>query len=270
MQTSAMTSPSKLPDAPALSEKRTDVWISYFGPDLLFARRFAGALHDLGYRIAPYGVLNFANTTREKLTPNDARCVIVVWTPDALDAQQLQGDARTAGVRGALIEVGIRGACPVERFSDEALISFDRLDKTPQGAHWRDLLARVQACCGPPPNRQSDIMANAQIALAVVLTLAGAGAGAKMIEGMAQNRRETIARSFTQPAQPELPGEILAGAKRPSLTPTTDMNVRVGGPDDYIAQDLGTAPPVPVAPVVATNADAAAAGGERNVQGPEE
>ena len=270
MQTSAMTSSSEIVDAPALPEKRADIWISYFGPDLMFARRFAALLHELGYVIAPYGVLNYANITREKMTPNDARCVIVLWTPDALGAQQLQGDARTAGSRDALIEIGLRGACPAERFSDAALISFARLDKAPQSAPWRELLARVRACCGPPPRRQPDILAAGSVALAAIATFAGIGLGAKAIEDMAQDRREAMSRPFTPPAQPVFSGEGLAGAKRPSLTPTNDMNVRVGGPDDYIAEDLGTAPPAPVAPVAIAPPVPSPESAERHLQGPEE
>ena len=264
-----MTAVSENSNTPIPSDKRADIWISYFEPDLLLARRLAAVLGEFGYKVAPYRVLNHANATREKLTPNDAKCVIALWTHAALDAQQLQADARTAGSRQALIEIGLRGACPTERFSDEALIGFERLELPLQGQQRRDLLARVRASCGAPPKRHSDAVSIAPVAFAAIATMAGFGAGAKMIGDMAQDRHEAMSRPFTQPAQPEYSSEVLAVAKRPSLTPTADMPIRMGGPNDYIAEDLGTAP-APALPIVEIDPVEPPTPKEREAQGPEE
>ncbi|KAF0173722.1 MAG: hypothetical protein FD124_781 [Alphaproteobacteria bacterium] len=269
MQTSrASAIPAREPDATALTDKRADIWISYFVPDFAFARRIAEVVHNLGYTVAPYELLNYAHLPREKLTPNDARCVIALWTPHALKEKQIQADARTAGNRHALIEIGFRGACPDQRFSEAALINFPRFDNAPHGAQWRELLARVRVVCGPPPKRTSELLSMAPAAIATLATIAGVGAGAMMIGNMVHERREAAARPFTPPATQEIPNEVLAAAKRPSLTPTSDLGVDLGGPDEYIAPDLGTAPPVPVMPLTLEAARPAPT--DRSVQGPEE
>ncbi len=270
MQTSRASAIQPLePDAAARADKRVDVWISYFVPDFQFARRIAGVLDNLGYAVAPYELLNYGYLPREKLTPNDARCVIALWTPHALEEKQIQADARTAGNRHALIEIGFREACPAQRFSDAALINFPRFDNAPHGAQWRELLARVRAVCGPPPKRTAEFMNIAPAAIATLATLVGVGAGAMMIGDMAHDRREAASRPFAPPATQDIPNEVLAAAKRPSLTPTSDLAIDLGGPDEYIAPDLGTAPPVQALPVAVEGAKSAATE-NRSVQGPEE
>lgn len=269
MQTSrASTVSAQDADLAAQAGKRADVWISHFVPDRQFARRIAQVLDELGYAVAPYDILNYPHLPREKLTPNEARCVIALWTPNALEEKQIQADARTAGNRHALIEIGFRGACPDQRFSEAALINFPRFDNAPHGAQWRELLARVKAVCGPPPKRQSEFLNMAPAAIATLATIAGVGASAMMIGNMAHERQEAASRPFTPPATQEISGDILAGAKRPSLTPTSDLDVNLGGPKDYIAPDLGTAPLVQVVPVIVETPKPPSA--DRGVQGPEE
>jgi hypothetical protein len=252
----------------AQTDKRADVWISYFVPDFVFAHRIAEVLHNLGYTVAPYEVLNYAHLPREKLTPNDARCVIALWTPNALEEKQIQADARTAGNRQALVEIGFRGACPDRRFSDAALINFPRFDNAPHGAQWRKLFARIHAICGPPPKRRLDFLNKAPATIAALATMAGVGATVVMMGNMAQERQEAASRPFTPPATQEITSEILATAKRPSLMPTTVIESDLGGPKDYIAPDFGIAPAAPAAPTTAEAPKLAPL--ERGPQGPEQ
>lgn len=257
--------------AAAPDAKKFDVWIPFFNPDLPFAMRFADALIDLGYTVAPRIVVRRADKKLDqRLMPHEARCVIALWTPDALEDLQVQGDARTAGLKGELIEVGLRGARPQQRFSDAALIAFARTDNAPHGDAWRALFARVQELCGPPPRKSPDFMRKAPALAATAATIAGAVVVGAMFGQHEEARKEIADRTFAPPATQEVETALLKNAKRPSLTPIVDLPADVGGPKDadFIAPDLGTAPkqPVPSAPPPATSV----APVERGPLGPEQ
>jgi hypothetical protein len=173
------------PVAP-VDDKQVDVWFSFLPSDIVFARAIAEALNAFGYTSAPHDVLNHADEPALRLKPRDARYVIALWTPPAIGDRQIQADARTAGHDGRLIEVAFRKACPSERFSDDALISFKRTENIMHTEQWRELLTRLRPLCGAPRRKLPEVMRYVP-ALSIALALAGGGTAAMQ---MADNSHE--------------------------------------------------------------------------------
>jgi len=238
-------------------DKKVDVYISCFIPDLAVAMKLADILLDRGYTVAPRVVVGRADKKLDRrLTPSDARCVIAAWSPHAIDDLQIQGDARTAGLQGRLIEVGLRKARPAQRFSDAALIVFPNLDILAHSEPVRAILQRVEELCGAPRRKPSDFMRRVPALAATAAAVAGAVVVGAMWNQNAEEKRAIAEHTFAPPASQEVEPTLLASAKRPSLTPTADLALERGGPKDYISEDLGTAPTAP-APVVAAPPPAA-------------
>jgi len=254
--------------APPADEKLVDIWFSYLPSDIAFAHAIALALAEHGYTSAPHETLNHADAPKMRLTPKDARCVITIWTPPAIDDLQVLADARTAGHAGNLIEIAFRKACPSERFSDEALICFRRTEKIASADQWAEVLARVKRHCGPP-KRALPAIAKYAPGFSLTLALAGIGAVLTMMNGgKGPTPQQNTAENWAEPSQHVAEEDYGALKKRPSLTPTSDYVIERGGPQDYIAPDTGTDPkgaPPASAPVEA----AKPAPVDRGVQGPE-
>jgi len=254
--------------------KLVDVWFAFHLPDLDDARAFAVWLDARGYTSAPGVVLHHNDKPRTGVTPLQARCVLALWTKDSVNDQQVQGDARTAGYNGKLIEVCVRKGAPLERYSDDALITFNRVDPNSDNPAWRALLARIRKHCGEPPKKPSEFSRYAPTALGAIACAASLGGVGWYAADQADLRERAIEeanRHLTEPAGMIEPA-LAEAAKRPSLTPTTDLALAAGGPTplDYadFDRDTGTAPPPPqpvVAPVEATPLER-----DRVVQGPEQ
>lgn len=259
--------------APEDDGKLVDVWFAFMHADLDNARTLAEALDARGYTSAPGIVLNHHDKPQTHVTPQQARCVVALWTPDAKDDQQVQADARTAGLQGRLIEVGYRKGAPKERYSDDALIVFNRLDPHNDGAAWRALFARILEHCGEPKRKPSEFHRYMPAALASVAGLAAIAGGAQFFSQQASHfhEQQALKESWTQPAGTIDP-VLVAARKRPSLTPTTDLAL-AGGPTPVdqaeFDVDKGTAPlglPPASAPVDTQKPETL----ERAEQGPEQ
>lgn len=231
-------------DARPADDKQVDVWVSCTPLDYPRAQQLARALFEQGFTCAPSHVIDRGDAMQRNLTPNDARCVIVVWSPPAVDVQQMQADARTAGNRGALIEIAFHGASPVERFSDEALISFRRTENILNTQQGRQLLARVRDLCGSR-KKPVDVLRFMPAAVATATAVLGVGGAAVMLADHArETQHATETENWVEPPAMQPEPALLAVAKRPSMTPTADLdlNLAAGGPNEYIAEDLGTDP----------------------------
>lgn len=255
--------------APPADEKQVDVWFSYLPSDIAFAHAIALGFAELGYTSAPHETLNHADAPKMRLTPKDARCVITIWTPPAIDDLQVLADARTAGHDGNLIEIAFRKAIPTERFSDEALICFKRTEKITSADQWNDVLARVRQYCGPPKRALPAIVKYVP-GFSLTLALAGIGAVLMMMNGgKAPAPQQNIAENWVEPGKRAAEDDVGALVKRPSMTPTADYIVERGGPQDYIAPDTGT-DPKGAPPASAPLESARPATVERGVQGPDQ
>lgn len=255
--------------APPADDKLIDVWFSYLPSDIAFAHAIALGFAELGYTSAPYEALNQADAPKMRLTPKDARCVVTIWTPPAIDDLQVLADARTAGHDGNLIEIVFRKAIPTERFSDEALICFKRTEKITSADQWQTVLDRVKQYCGPP-KRALPAIAKYVPGFSLTLALAGIGAVLMMMNGgKAPAPEQNVAENWVEPATHVAEKDLGALVKRPSMTPTVDYVIERGGPQDYIAPDTGTdpkgAPPASAPPEVVKPAPV-----ERGVQGPDQ
>lgn len=251
--------------------KLVDVWFAYLLADLDDARTLAQWIDARGYSSAPGIVLNHNDKPRVGVTPQQARCVIALWSQDATKDQQVQADARTAGYNGNLIEVCVRKGAPEERYSDDALITFNRLDPGSDAAAWRALLARIRKHCGEPERKPSEFRRYARTALGTLACVTAIGGGAAYYANQNEQRElaaEEANRTWAPPAATIDP-VLVEARKRPSLTPTTDLALAAGGPTarDYADydRDLGTAPAAPP-PATAPPPPPA----ERVVQGPEQ
>lgn len=254
--------------APAADDKLVDIWFSYLPSDIAFAHAIALALAEHGYTSAPHEALNHADAPKMRLTPKDARCVITIWTPPAINDLQVLADARTAGHDGNLIEIAFRKAIPTERFSDEALICFKRTEKITNADQWNAVLERVKHYCGPP-KRALPAIAKYVPGFSLTLALAGIGAVLMMMNGgNTPAPQQNVAENWVEPAKHVAEDDIGALVKRPSMTPTADYVIERGGPQDYIAPDTGTDPKgaPPASAAVETPKPVPV---DRGVQGPE-
>lgn len=254
--------------------KRVDVWFAYLLADLDNARAIAEWLDARGYTSAPGVVLYHHDKPRTNVTPMQARCVIALWSPEATQDQQVQADARTAGYNGNLIEVCVRKGAPEERYSDDALIVFNRLDLNSDAAAWRALLARIRKHCGEPPRKPSEFRRYARTAfgtLACVTSLGGAGYFYAEQSEQRDLGLEAASPTWAPPAATIDPA-LIEARKRPSLTPTTDLALAAGGPTplDYVDydRDTGIAPEAPSPAAAPVEAEAPKP--ERVIQGPEQ
>jgi len=259
--------------APEDDGKKIDVWFAYMHADLDNARTIAEALDARGYTSAPGIVLNHHDKPQTHVTPQQARCVVALWTPDATEDQQVQADARTAGLQGKLIEVGYRKGAPKERYSGDALIVFNRLDPHSDGTAWRVLFARILEHCGEPKKKPSEFRRYAPAALASLAGVAAIAGGAQFYSQQASHHQEqqALKESWTQPAGMIEPTFVEA-RKRPSLTPTTDLAL-AGGPTPAdqaeFDVDKGTAP-VGLPPASTAIEAPKPVAVERGEQGPEQ
>lgn len=255
--------------------KLFDVWFSIQLPDLDDARTIAVWLDTHGYTSAPGMVLNHQDKPRTGMTPMQARCVIALWSPNSVNDQQVKSDAGTARYHGNLIEVCVRKGAPEERYSDDALIVFNRLSPNSDAGAWRALLARVHKLCGEPPKKPSGFQRYARTTLGTLACVTSlGGGGAYYLSEQAEQRDlalEEAKATWTTPGETIDP--VLAVAKRPSLTPTADLALASGGPtpNDYadFDRDMGTAPPAPQVSSVPLEVTPPPAP-ERLIQGPEQ
>lgn len=254
-------------DGVPVDGKRVDICISYLPTESSFAHEIAKGLRALGYTVALYDEKGDLGAQFGHLGPNDARYVIVIWTPPVADAPQLKADARSAAMRGALIEVAFRKGCPKERFTTDALISFKRIENLTPTEQWRQLLARVKPLCGEP-HRPIDSVVRHAPTVGLGMLAMGAGGVAMMFVGAAKTAPTPQPYDFVAPEALVAEAQYTAPTKRISATPTVDFEKELarGGPEkDFISLDQGTAPKgeppqaaPPPPPVV------------RGVQGPEE
>jgi hypothetical protein len=258
-------------DGVATDGKRADVWFSYLPSDRLFVLEVARELHKLGYVCAQQNDLfPETNAPYRNLTPNDARYVIALWTPPAIETPQIKADARTAAYRGALIEIAFRKACPTERFSDDALISFKRNENLASTEQWRELLTRLKPGCGEPHRYVQEVLRQAPGIGMASLAIGGVGAAAFLLAGGSQGSRPQVAQVLVEPETLVAETIYSAPTKRISETPTVDLALELarGGPEkDFISLDQGT-DPKGLAPASVPLEKPAPM--QRGVQGPEE
>jgi len=225
---------------------KIDIFIACLLADLDNARVLAEAFDARGYTSAPYIVLNHHDKPQINITPQEARCVVTLWTPESALDRQVQADARRAGLEGALIEISYRKGAPKERYSGDAMIVFNRLDPNANGDAWRALFTRIKSYCGEPRRKPSEFRRYVPAGITTLAGLAVIAGGAHFYNQQAtQHQEQAREATFTQPASAIEP--VLAEArKRPSLTPTTDLALATGGPTavDQAEFDLdhGTAP----------------------------
>lgn len=252
--------------------KKVDVFIACLLADLDNARVLAEALDARGYSSAPYIVLNHHDKPQTNIMPQEARCVLTLWTPEATEDRQVKADAFRAGLEGNLIEVSYRKGAPKERYSREAMIVFNRLDPNANGDAWRALFARIKAHCGEPRKKPSEFRRYIPAGITTLAGIVAIAGGAQYYERQVAPHQEPAQEAtFTQPAGTIEP-ILVEARKRPSLTPTTDLALATGGPTSVdqaeFDVDQGTAPKG--AAPASTSVEAPKPVAERAEQGPEQ
>ena len=101
-----------LKESDRLNKKGADIYLSYRHSNTRVAQRLVHSLEQLGYSVwwdrklqAGHDLSDF---TRRKMS--EAKCIIVLWTPDSGESSRLFADARFAGKRGVLLNAAYREA----------------------------------------------------------------------------------------------------------------------------------------------------------------
>ena len=91
----------------------TDIFISYSRKDVDMVSILARTLEETGYSVwwdvsGLHGGQSFAKVIQQKL--NEAKCAIVVWSPDSVESNWVHSEATLADNRGILLTAVYREA----------------------------------------------------------------------------------------------------------------------------------------------------------------
>lgn len=112
------------------------------------ARLFAQLLDAQGYGVAPRRLLDADAWRVEDTKPEDARCVMVLWSQASIVSPPVRADAAIGAANGRLIELML-GPHRAHVDGAEALpIDFSDWDGSAHGRQWKALIQRLRHFAG--------------------------------------------------------------------------------------------------------------------------
>jgi len=133
----------------------TDVFVSYARKDRDFVGKLVDAIKSQGWMVwwdpALIAGQRFDQAIREALA--EAKCVVVVWSPNSIDSQWVQDEAGVGRDRHALIPVTIDGATSPLGFRQLQTVDLTDWDPGTEDDRLKDLLLGVRSLVegGLPP-----------------------------------------------------------------------------------------------------------------------
>jgi hypothetical protein len=148
-----------------------DIYIACAITDRPTARLFAQLLDAQGYAVAPRRLLNADAWREEDITPDDARCVMVLWSQASIASPPVREEAAAGAKNGRLIELML-GPHRAHVESAEALpIDFSDWDGSAHGRQWRALSQRLRHFAGAKTGLSFDVHTATQGAVMAALIL---------------------------------------------------------------------------------------------------
>jgi hypothetical protein len=127
-----------------------DIYIVTAFNDRPTARVFAQLLKAQGYSVAPKFLASGTTFTTEDVGPEDARCVIALWSQASCNSKPVRADAKVGAANGRLVELMLGPFRPKIEGTDSDIvpIDFSQWDGSANGAQWKLLSQRVRALAG--------------------------------------------------------------------------------------------------------------------------
>ncbi|HZK98862.1 MAG TPA: TIR domain-containing protein [Caulobacteraceae bacterium] len=138
-----------------------DIFVSYARSTELFARQITDTLSEIGYSVWRDEQLPahraYAEVIEERL--NQAKAVLVIWSPDAIRSEWVRSEADRARQQRKLVQLSVGSLIPPMPFDQIQCPDFSDWTLGSQTSGWRSILASLgELISGRPPAADPDAM----------------------------------------------------------------------------------------------------------------
>src|SRR5665213_761771 len=138
-----------------------DIFVSYARSTELFARQITDTLSEIGYSVWRDEQLPahraYAEVIEERL--NQAKAVLVIWSPDAIRSEWVRSEADRARQQRKLVQLSVGSLIPPMPFDQIQCPDFSVWTLGSQTSGWRSILASLgELISGRPPAADPDAM----------------------------------------------------------------------------------------------------------------